>query len=160
MGTFGPGIDMASGFSMKVAKPVDQDRDQVATFDDLLTLPKCFLGIEVKVADQEFKKYVWFQGEQNNPDNWKVASGGGAEDFHIPFQFVATNMDGEYLAEFDFSVTGSSFSEKVTEVRVYINDVKVTAFPAPVTAGQVVRVGMSSLAQDKINLVNLKCKRS
>ncbi|BDD10858.1 hypothetical protein FUAX_40740 (plasmid) [Fulvitalea axinellae] len=145
------------GIEMKEAEPLDKNRDSVATFDDLLTLEYACLGIEVKVKDQAYKKYVWFRGAQDQAENWKVAS--GEEEFHYPIEFIATNLNANILAETDFEVLGTSESDNVTDVRVYLDDALKTSFPFDVAKGKVVRVGVTTTEPDGISLVNLKCKR-
>ena len=87
---FDNGIIVATGFRLDDPRPLD-DKDIVATFNDLLTLENAYEGITVKVQDEDYEAYTWFQGAQNVAGNWKVSMGGGSDG-----DAVHTNVGDEF----------------------------------------------------------------
>jgi hypothetical protein len=91
------GIIVATGFKLDDPRPLD-DKDIVATFSDLLTLQYAYLGITVKVEDEDYTPYTWFQGVQNVSGNWKTTGGGGSDTDAIHIN-VADEFTGSLQAE-------------------------------------------------------------
>jgi len=69
-------LPLATGFQVESKRPLDA-KEFVKTFDDLLTVPGAYPGMEVKVEDEAYKKYKWTGINQSDATQW-TESGGGA----------------------------------------------------------------------------------
>ena len=63
------GIVSPKGFDMAAAEPVDQ-REIVESLNDLITLPQCYPGIEVKVVGELYKEYKLVRLPSGVIENW------------------------------------------------------------------------------------------
>ena len=63
------GLPIATGYNLQSNRPLDE-REIVKTFDDLLTIPNTYAGIEVKVEDEQYTPYRFIGGTQSDPSNW------------------------------------------------------------------------------------------
>ncbi len=63
------GIVSPKGFDMAASEPVDQ-REIVESINDLITLPQCYPGIEVKIVGEQYKEYKLIRLPSGDIDNW------------------------------------------------------------------------------------------
>jgi len=63
------GIVSPKGFDMAASEPVDQ-REIVESINDLVTLPQCYPGIEVKIVGEQYKEYKLVRLPSGDIDNW------------------------------------------------------------------------------------------
>jgi len=73
------GIVSPKGFDMTAAEPADQ-REIVEFYTDLISLPKCYPGIEIKIRELGYEKYKLLALPSSLLSNWaKVESGVGPQ---------------------------------------------------------------------------------
>jgi len=62
-------LPLATGFQVEAKRPIDS-KEIVLTFNDLLTVPGAYPGMEVKVEDEAFTKYIWTGINQSDSSQW------------------------------------------------------------------------------------------